>query len=195
MSGTRDLSQDELRSARTPWATPPHPSDSIAGSFRCEVLIVGGGITGALLAERLTRDGRDVVIVDREDPARGSTLASTAMLLGDIDRSLSELVALYGFERAVRAYQASHAATRGLIQLISRLEIDCAMRPRNALYLAAGEGRFSSGGNLLASPCGTAGSIPGPCRPAGPVRDCTRSRDSLARRSGSGPRRPCNRSA
>jgi 2-polyprenyl-6-methoxyphenol hydroxylase-like FAD-dependent oxidoreductase len=52
-------------------------------------LIVGGGITGSLVAERLTRQGLDVVIVDREMPGRGSTAASTAMLLWEIDRSLA----------------------------------------------------------------------------------------------------------
>src|ERR1700760_4780495 len=116
-----DLTQDELRSSDTPWKAPPvHRHDARRGSFSCEVLIVGAGVTGALVAERLTREGRDVVIVDREDPTQGSTLASTAMLLWDIDRTLGQLVDLYGFERAVRAYQASHGAARGLIRLISQ---------------------------------------------------------------------------
>src|ERR1700730_13077102 len=97
-----DLSQEELRSSRTPWKTSaPRRHGMAQGSFRCEVLVVGAGITGALVAERLTREGRDVVIVDREDPTQGSTLASTAMLLWEIDRPLGELVALYGYERAV----------------------------------------------------------------------------------------------
>jgi glycine/D-amino acid oxidase-like deaminating enzyme len=61
--------------------------------LRCDVLIVGCGITDALMAEQLTRQGLDVVIMDRELPGRGSTAASTSMLLWEIDRSLTELTA------------------------------------------------------------------------------------------------------
>ena len=137
-----DLSQDELRSSHTPWKTPSRlPHQIKPGSFRCDVLIVGAGITGALVAERLTREGRDVVIVDREDPTQGSTFASTAMLLWDIDRTLGQLVDLYGFERAVRAYQASLAAARGLVELVSHCGVACGLRRRNALYLPADENR------------------------------------------------------
>ncbi|BBB97234.1 nucleoside-diphosphate-sugar epimerase [Bradyrhizobium elkanii USDA 61] len=74
------------------------------------MLIIGAGITGALMAERLTRQGRQVVIIDRELPSLGSTVASTAMLLWEIDRPLFELAQLYGFEKAVRCYRASHHA-------------------------------------------------------------------------------------
>ena len=42
------------------------PIEPIADSFRCEVLVIGAGITGALVAERLTRQGRQVIIIDRE---------------------------------------------------------------------------------------------------------------------------------
>ena len=135
------MSQDELRSARTPWTVPPpHRARDPQGNFRCDILIVGGGITGALVADRLIRDGRDVVIVDREDPTQGSTLASTAMLLWEIDRTLGELIDFYGFERASRAYHASLAAARGLTALVSEYKVSCAFRRRNALYLANDEG-------------------------------------------------------
>jgi len=134
------LSQDELRSARTPWTSPPsHRARPPEGGFRCDILVIGAGITGALVAERLTRDGRDVAIVDREQPGQGSTLASTAMLLWDIDRSLVQLTELYSFERAARAYQASLSAARGLSALISHYRLPCSFRPRKALYLAAGD--------------------------------------------------------
>ena len=78
-----------------------------AESTKCDALIVGAGITGSLIAERLTRQGLDVVIIDREWPGRGSTAASTSMLLWEIDRSLTQLTEAYGFERASRAYRAS----------------------------------------------------------------------------------------
>lgn len=102
-------------------------------------MIVGCGITGSLMAEQLTRQGLDIIIVDRELPGRGSTAASTSMLLWEIDRSLHELTQLYGFERAARGYRASLHAVYGLQALVGQLGLRCEMREKNSLYLAAGD--------------------------------------------------------
>lgn len=109
-------------------------------NLSCDALIVGAGITGSLVAERLTRQGLDVIIVDRELPGRGSTAASTSMLLWKIDRPLRELSEIYGFDRAARAYRASRDAVAGLQSLVWRLGIACDLRDKDSLYLAAGEG-------------------------------------------------------
>lgn len=103
------------------------------------MLVVGAGITGALVAESLTRQGHEVVVIDRETPGRGSTNASTAMLLWEIDQSLHGLTRMYGFERAARGYRASFQAVRGLLSLVALHRLDCQMRPRPSLYLAAEE--------------------------------------------------------
>ena len=107
--------------------------------MKCDALIVGGGITGALMAERLTRQGLNVIVIDRELPGKGSTAASTSMLLWEIDRTLGQLTQLYGFERASRAYRASLDAVSGLKSLVARLGLPCEMRDKNSLYLAAGD--------------------------------------------------------
>ena len=113
--------------------------------MKCDALIVGGGITGSLIAERLTRQGLYVVIIDRELPGRGSTAASTSMLLWEIDHSLTQLTEIYGFERASRAYLASLHAVAGLKSLVLQLGLPCEMRDKDSLYLAAG----STGKQLL----------------------------------------------
>jgi glycine/D-amino acid oxidase-like deaminating enzyme len=87
----------------------------LTDNIRCDALVVGAGITGSLVAERLVRQGLNVVIVDREHPGRGSTQASTSMLLWEIDRPLTELTEFYGFERAARVYRASAAAVKSLV--------------------------------------------------------------------------------
>ena len=120
-------------------APPPRGINQVTESFRCETLVVGAGITGALVAERLTRHGQEVVLIDREDPSRGSTAASTAMLLWEIDQSLSELSELYGFDRAARCYHASLGAAQGLRSLIASEKLFCQMRGKRSLYLAAGD--------------------------------------------------------
>ncbi len=102
------------------------------------MLVVGAGITGSLVAEHLVARGHDVCVVDRERPGLGSTAASTAMLLWEIDRPLGDLTELYGFERAAGIYRRSLQAVSGLENLIRTRRIKCVLRNRNALYLAAG---------------------------------------------------------
>jgi glycine/D-amino acid oxidase-like deaminating enzyme len=132
---------EDLRSRASPWAAavpdgrepaPLRPTD-------CDVLVVGGGITGALIAEHLTAEGRQVSILDREPPGLGSTAASTAMLQWEIDAPLAELALHLGPKRAASVYERSRRAVAGLTELAARLAIPCHYRPRPTLYLAAGE--------------------------------------------------------
>jgi glycine/D-amino acid oxidase-like deaminating enzyme len=133
--------QHDLRSGRGPWlrglARPP--GETLTNDIRCDVAIVGGGITGALVAEHLTAFGQQVVVVDREQEGFGSTAASTAMLQWEIDLPLRELAALYGFERAADVYRRSFRAVSGLRELVARLELGAAFIARDTIYLAAGE--------------------------------------------------------
>jgi glycine/D-amino acid oxidase-like deaminating enzyme len=85
------------------------------------------------------------VIIDREIPGRGSTAASTSMLLWEIDRPLTTLSELYGLERAARAYGASLRAVHGLQALVAMLGIPCELHRRQSVYLATG----SDGAGLL----------------------------------------------
>jgi len=101
-----------------------------------DVIIVGAGITGALLAHRLTKLGQRVLILDRRPPFHGSTAASTALIQWDIDRTLSELVERRGLQRARAIYRLSLNAVRTLDRLICDENIACGWRAREALYLA-----------------------------------------------------------
>ncbi len=89
------------------------------------------------MAEHLSRLGRQVVLIDREQPGFGSTRASTSMLQWEIDSSLSELTGLYGFETAANIYRRSHAAVAGLTDLVAGHRLSCAFQPRPTLYIAA----------------------------------------------------------
>jgi len=133
--------QNDLRGGTSPWSQklrqqqrPPVNRD-----FSCEILVVGAGITGSLAAEHLARLGHEVCVIDRQRPGLGSTTASTAMLLWEIDRSLSELTDLYGFERAADVYRRSFGAVSGLAELVNAQKLRCGMRHRRSLYLAAGD--------------------------------------------------------
>lgn len=132
---------DDLRSGASPWraevARPP--GEALETDLRCDVAIVGAGVTGALLAEHLGARGLSVVVVDRERPGFGSTVASTAMLQWEIDLPLRRLAGLYGFDAAADVYRRSFKAVEGLGALIAELGASCGYRPRQTVYLAAGD--------------------------------------------------------
>jgi glycine/D-amino acid oxidase-like deaminating enzyme len=67
------------------------------------VLVIGAGITGAMIAEALAAAGREVVVVDKRGPANGSTAASTALVQYAIDTPLTQLARKIGKQSAVRA--------------------------------------------------------------------------------------------
>lgn len=110
-----------------------HPLDR---DLDCQVLVVGAGVTGALVAANLAEAGIDVAVVDRRGPVAGSTPASTAMVQYEIDTALIDLAAIHGLDRARRAYRAARRALDDLSDLVSRHGIDCGLRWCGSLYLA-----------------------------------------------------------
>jgi glycine/D-amino acid oxidase-like deaminating enzyme len=107
----------------------------------CAVAIIGAGVTGALVAERLTRVNRDVVLVDRHDVGMGSTAASTGLLLYETDTSLHELTSHVGVDRAVRSWRAGLQAIADLEALCDGSACRFARRP--STYLASCRGDVS----------------------------------------------------
>ncbi len=103
---------------------------------RCDVLVLGAGITGAILAERFTREGLDVVVLDRRDVAHGSTSASTALLQYEIDTHLCDLIDLVGREHAERAYRLCLHAIDTIGELAAGIPGDCGFRRRQSIYVA-----------------------------------------------------------
>ena len=105
------------------------------------MLVVGAGISGALIADLLTEAGSEVAIVDRRRrPVLGSTPASTALLEYEIDTPLCMLERKIGKGKAIRAWRRSRLALDALAARTRALDIDCDLDQHDNLYLA---------GNLL----------------------------------------------
>ncbi|MEO3470914.1 FAD-dependent oxidoreductase [Roseomonas sp. CAU 1739] len=104
-------------------------------SLVADVAIIGGGISGALLADAALAAGRSVVVLDRRGFALGSTAASTALLQFELDTPLTHLTARIGKDRAARAWWRSAAAVDALRGRIADLGLRCGFRDRHTAYL------------------------------------------------------------
>jgi glycine/D-amino acid oxidase-like deaminating enzyme len=103
----------------------------------CDVLVIGGGITGALIAFHLIEAGVDAVIIDKRDIGWGSTGATTGLLQYEIDSPLADLIDLVGEDHAVRAYLACLDAVKRLEQLVDRLDDRSGFEQKTSVYLAS----------------------------------------------------------
>ena len=78
------------------------------------MLVIGAGITGAMIADALAPPGVKVAVVDKRGLAKGSTIASTALVQYEIDTPLIMLARKIGKEKAGRAWRRSRLAVEAL---------------------------------------------------------------------------------
>ena len=104
---------------------------------RADVVVIGAGITGALVAHALTTAGADVVVVDKRDVANGSSAATSGLLMHETDTSLVALRDHVGEAHAQRAWQLGIEAIDELESVITTLPDRCGFERRDSLYLAS----------------------------------------------------------
>lgn len=79
--------------------------DILHSDHTTDVVVLGGGISGALMAHQLVKQGIECTVLDKRKIGLGSTSASTCLLQYEIDVSLHELSEKIGHEDAVKAYK------------------------------------------------------------------------------------------
>jgi glycine/D-amino acid oxidase-like deaminating enzyme len=105
-------------------------------SLKTDVAIIGGGISGALMAYYLVRGGFECIVVDARTIGLGSTCASTSLLQYEIDVSLSELITKIGEKPAVRSYHLCREAIERLESICSEVGFND-FGARDSVYFAA----------------------------------------------------------
>ena len=124
-SGLMGLTEHrDLRSGETVWEPgKTAPGDPTPDTV--DIAIVGGGIVAAILAERFASLGRSVAVIDRREPAHGSTAASTAQVMCAMDTPLGELVSLKGEAQAAQIWRRVQDAVANFSARIDSLGIAC----------------------------------------------------------------------
>ncbi len=128
----------DLTTGRPVWnayRAPPVPTQPLVRDVSADVLVVGMGISGAMVAESLTAAGYSVIMIDRRGPVLGSTPASTALVLYEIDEPLRVLTTHIGRRDAEAAWRRSRLAVANLSDRVKELAIDCGLTPRPSLLI------------------------------------------------------------
>jgi glycine/D-amino acid oxidase-like deaminating enzyme len=112
---------------------PDYPP--LRGRHDADVAVVGGGITGTACAYLLARAGARVVLVDAGRIGRGSTAASTALLMQEPDVDFGDLAARYGTATAGTIWRLGRSAVQSLVRTLRRLRGAADVRTLPSIYL------------------------------------------------------------
>ena len=114
---------------------PTYPS--LEEDIKCDVLIIGGGSSGAQCAYYLSQFDLDVVVVDKREIGAGSTSTNTALIQYSGDKMFFELVQTFGEERATRHLKLCEETITEIESVSKKLPLDCHFTRRDSLYFAS----------------------------------------------------------
>jgi glycine/D-amino acid oxidase-like deaminating enzyme len=115
----------------------PFDYPKLRENITTEVVVMGGGISGALVSYYLSKAGIDNVVVDGRTIGLGSTSASTSLLQYEIDTPLSELQHRVGLYNAVRAYRLCDHAIDILDMIAHKIKFTDFDRQKSLYYSAS----------------------------------------------------------
>ncbi len=100
----------------------------LTASTSCEFVVLGGGITGAILAHRLASAGREVVVIDKREVASGSTSATTALIQSELDIPAAQLVRRMGETLTLEIQNATQRGVAEFRVLGNQVSVDAPQR-------------------------------------------------------------------
>ena len=114
----------------------PNTFPKLVDNIETDVVIIGAGISGALVRYYLINAGIECVTVDSRTIGLGSSCASTSLLQYEIDTPLTELKKLVGEQNAEKAYQLCNYAIEELGKIAKKLNFE-EFEFKKSLYFAA----------------------------------------------------------
>jgi glycine/D-amino acid oxidase-like deaminating enzyme len=97
----------------------------LTGNLETDVVIVGAGLAGLLSAYTLARAGKRVIVLETGRVANGATSYTTAFITEVIDTDASDMISIYGKNRAKLIRQSHYEAIKLIEQIVRAEKIDC----------------------------------------------------------------------
>lgn len=106
----------------------------ITHNTSCDVLIIGGGITGAITAYFLAKEGFDVIVAEKNIIGFGSTLATSALLEYQLDLNMYKLEKMLGENTAKKIYKLCLNAIDKIEKINCEFEKNTGFKRQDSLY-------------------------------------------------------------
>ncbi|KAA1036588.1 FAD-binding oxidoreductase [Macrococcus equipercicus] len=103
----------------------------------CDVLIVGGGMSGAITAFTMARAGYRTIMIDKETIAGESSAANTGLLQFMSDKPLADCIEDFGEEDAYEFYELSFRGMNYIRELCTELPADVEFHDRDSVLYAS----------------------------------------------------------
>ncbi|ARK24566.1 Gamma-glutamylputrescine oxidoreductase [Sporosarcina sp. P37] len=122
------------------WLATAYPQSAyptVQDDLTCEVLIIGGGLSGITNAYFLAKQGKDVVLLEKNSLLHGATGNSTGKLTAQHDLVYADLIAQFDVESAKRYFQVNEQAVQFARSIAKADQLQTA---HSALYSQTPEG-------------------------------------------------------
>ena len=107
---------------------PETPRPALRGHLRTQVAILGAGLAGVLIADRLRDYGISSVLLEASRMGSGQTQNTTAKITSQHGTIYDALIQTFGVEKARQYAQANEEAVRAYGRMIRERHIDCGYR-------------------------------------------------------------------
>jgi glycine/D-amino acid oxidase-like deaminating enzyme len=111
----------------------------LSENITCDVLVVGGGSSGAQCAYYLAKEDLNVVVIEKGQIGRGSTSTNTCLLQYSGEKKFTDLVQTFGDDYITRHLQLCQQAIDDIEGACQEISFDAEFKRRDTLYYVSEE--------------------------------------------------------
>lgn len=106
--------------------------EALKGKIKTEVAVIGGGMAGILIADRLQNAGKNVIILEANRIASGYTKNTTAKITAQHNNIYSKITNSYGKDYAKIYAKANMRAVEWFKETVEKRDINCDFEIKDA---------------------------------------------------------------
>ena len=128
----------------SPWIHQSSPSrvpaySRFRGNRAADVVVVGGGVTGAAVAHACAAAGLDTVLLERNRIGQGSSGRGAGLMPSDPGQTFRDIAAAHGTRSARHVFEAWRRGSIEGAALLRRLRVRCDLEPCDGILVARPE--------------------------------------------------------